>query len=57
MARVMDFGIAARTGTRAEQGEGELYGTPAFMAPEYISHHAMEPANDILQPAWCCMSC
>ncbi|GMV56661.1 MAG: hypothetical protein AMXMBFR6_24660 [Betaproteobacteria bacterium] len=47
VARVMDFGIAARTGARAGQGEGELYGTPAFMAPEYISHNAMEPANDV----------
>ena len=44
--RVMDFGIAARVESPAETG-GELHGTPAYMAPEYITRHEISARNDL----------
>lgn len=50
-ARVMDFGIATRladTGEAAgvKQAEG-LTGTPAYLAPEYITLRRIGPQNDV----------
>ncbi|MEV4532779.1 serine/threonine-protein kinase [Asanoa sp. NPDC049518] len=47
-AKVVDFGIAAfvRPGGPAEPAS-ELYGTPAYLAPERITHDAVEPASDV----------
>jgi serine/threonine protein kinase len=50
LARVMDFGIATRTsdvgtaGTGAGQG---LVGTPAYLAPEYITRGEISEATDV----------
>jgi serine/threonine-protein kinase len=47
-AKVVDFGIAApvRPGGPAPP-DSELYGTPAYLAPERITHEAIEPASDV----------
>jgi len=45
-ARVMDFGIAARVEDDQKGGAG-FTGTPAYMAPEYIEHHRIDPRTDI----------
>jgi len=45
-ARVMDFGIAARVDAPAQDGEA-LQGTPAYMAPEYVTAQAVGPGLDI----------
>lgn len=44
--RVMDFGIARRVDGSAD-GSGELSGTPAYMAPEYISGRAVSEQTDV----------
>ena len=45
-ARVMDFGVAARTKGPAESSE-ELRGTPAYLPPEYITAQIVGPKLDI----------
>jgi serine/threonine protein kinase len=49
--RVMDFGIAARVSdmaaTGSDQNTAGLTGTPAYLAPEYISHKRVGPQNDV----------
>jgi serine/threonine protein kinase len=43
-ARLLDFGIAAR----AEQtGQGELFGSPGYMAPEQLRGEALGPQSDL----------
>lgn len=44
--RVMDFGIAARVETPAHEG-AHFTGTPAYMAPEYITDHVIGKRTDI----------
>lgn len=44
--RVMDFGIAARTTNAAEEG-GQFSGTPAYMAPEYITQRVSNEQSDV----------
>lgn len=44
--RVMDFGIAARVEAPAHEG-AHFTGTPAYMAPEYITDHAISERIDI----------
>ena len=47
MPRVMDFGIAMRvTGDAAAQEKG-LSGTPAYMAPEYVTRQEISVKNDV----------
>lgn len=46
MPRVMDFGIAARISDNPAEDSG-LTGTPAYMAPEYISDKMISEKNDI----------
>lgn len=46
MARVMDFGIAARISDNPAEDSG-LTGTPAYMAPEYISDKVISEKNDV----------
>lgn len=44
--RVMDFGIAARVETPAHEG-AHFTGTPAYMAPEYITDHVIGERTDV----------
>src|SRR5574343_859303 len=44
--RVMDFGIAARVDSGTE-GNGQLTGTPAYMAPEYVQQRQISERSDI----------
>jgi serine/threonine protein kinase len=44
--RVMDFGIAARTEGLTDD-RGQLTGTPAYMAPEYILRRSCSERSDI----------
>ena len=44
--RVMDFGIAARVDGAAE-GSGQLTGTPAYMAPEYVQQRQISERSDL----------
>lgn len=46
-AKILDFGIAAPTGTRDEPLEGILLGTAAYVAPERLDEHAVSPAIDM----------
>ena len=44
--RVMDFGIAARVDS-GTAGSGQLTGTPAYMAPEYVQQRQISERSDI----------
>jgi serine/threonine protein kinase len=44
--RVMDFGIAVRSAD-AGQADGGLVGTPAYMAPEYVSKGVVSERMDV----------
>ena len=47
-AKVVDFGIAAVAGERAELGpDGTLLGTPAYLAPERLAGGPVLPATDV----------
>ncbi len=49
--RILDFGIARAVEADTEQltATGQLLGTPAFLPPEYITHHQISPALDVYQ--------
>jgi serine/threonine-protein kinase len=44
--KVVDFGIAAAIGS-ARPSDGEVMGTPAYVAPERLIEDAVEPASDV----------
>jgi serine/threonine-protein kinase len=47
-AKVVDFGIAAAASPpRSPESDGELLGTPAYVAPERITSDVVEPASDV----------
>ena len=48
---VVDFGIAhiGRSNSQRVTRDGEFFGTPSYMAPEYISDQAVSPALDVYQ--------
>ncbi len=46
-ARVMDFGIAARTNAATTDEAGDIAGSPAYMAPEAIRGEAASPLMDV----------
>lgn len=45
--RVMDFGIASRVQETGRETGEQLIGTPAYMAPEYITLRAVTPRIDV----------
>jgi hypothetical protein len=47
-AKVVDFGIAAVAGARADSpSDGTLWGTPAYLAPERLAGGEVVPASDV----------
>jgi serine/threonine-protein kinase len=44
--KVVDFGIAAAIGS-ARPSDGEVIGTPAYVAPERLIDDAVQPASDV----------
>jgi eukaryotic-like serine/threonine-protein kinase len=46
-AKVLDFGIAAATGTPDPDPDGQLLGTPAYVAPERFEGLPATPATDM----------
>ncbi|MBP6763737.1 MAG: HDOD domain-containing protein [Rubrivivax sp.] len=46
-ARVMDFGIAARTADRSSAEQGRIVGTAGYMSPEAARGEAPVPAMDV----------
>lgn len=46
VARVMDFGVAGRIDNQGAKS-GFLMGTPAYMAPEYITNEEFGPKSDL----------
>src|SRR5574343_960793 len=44
--RVMDFGIASRVDA-ASDGQGQITGTPAYMAPEYVLRRELGERSDV----------
>jgi serine/threonine protein kinase len=46
--KVVDFGIAAAIAPgRSGEPDPEIFGTPSYIAPERLTHDAVEPASDI----------
>jgi serine/threonine protein kinase len=45
--KVMDFGIASRLPEAGRENSRELIGTPAYMAPEYITLHLVSEKMDV----------
>jgi hypothetical protein len=46
-AKVMDFGIAATAGRAERETDGQLLGTPAYLAPERLLGDQVLPASDV----------
>jgi serine/threonine-protein kinase len=46
-AKVVDFGIAAVAGQPELDGDGQLPGTPAYLAPERLAGGEVLPASDV----------
>jgi serine/threonine protein kinase len=46
-AKVVDFGLAAIAGQAELDDDGELHGTPAYLAPERLTGGEVIPASDI----------
>lgn len=47
-AKVLDFGLAAAAGAPDEsRSDGQVWGTPAYLAPERLTADRVEPASDV----------
>ncbi|WP_238015493.1 serine/threonine-protein kinase [Dactylosporangium sp. AC04546] len=46
-AKILDFGVAARTGDPDSLPDGTLLGTPAYLAPERLDRGPATPAADV----------
>jgi eukaryotic-like serine/threonine-protein kinase len=49
--KVMDFGIARVAGTEHMTNDGFMMGTPAYMAPEQVRGHEVDPRTDVYSMA------
>jgi serine/threonine protein kinase len=56
---VVDFGIAhiGRNNSRRVTKNGEFFGTPAYMAPEYITDQRVSPSLDVYQMGLILVEC